>query len=647
MKMKLLVGVFFVFLQVRGCFPSCFIVGSTANCASMNLHRIPHLPPNITHLYLGMNHISELNATSLSGLEELQELDLTGQHLPLVIGNNSFIGQQHLRKLQLGLNRGVQLEPLAFAGLSGLKSLDLQYCSLRESILEGDFLEPLHALESLELSGNQLKRLKPSMFFTNMTNLSVLKLKLNRIDKICESDLAAFQGKQFSNLDLNSVLLLDMSREGFDWQNCGNPFRGMSFDTLDLSYNWFSIFELQQFFSAIKGTKISHLKLSGPIGKGLSFNNLPDPDRNTFEGLKNSSIHVLNLSKNRIFALQPEVFSPLEEVAIIDISSNRVNQIHRNAFAGLQGHLVMLNLSLNLLGEIYSHTFASLTHLRGLDLSYNHIGALGYNSFSGLPNLKFLFLTGNSLKDLGFPASLPRLDYLLLNDNKLTPSSVFSLTHFASNSMHVNIADNRLTNLGDVFTLLTQLKRLKNLLYGGNTIEFCTLGGQVSATQLNHLEVLDLHSSSLQTIWSQGRCLNLFDNLRHVLGLNLSSNALHTLPRGVFKGLTSLLELDLSSNALTYLEPYVLPKSLKVLFLSNNFIASPDPAAFHSLSFLDLQSNRFHCDQNLESFLTWMETTNVTLMGRVEEFRCEFPSSLYQVPLVDYAVQVQKNETSF
>ncbi|XP_034555177.1 toll-like receptor 5 isoform X2 [Notolabrus celidotus] len=590
-----------------------------------------------------MNHINEINATSLSGLDKLQELDLGGQSLSLVIRNNSFIRQKRLRKLVLGFNLGLQLEPLAFAGLSGLQSLQLDYCSLQESILEENFLEPLRALESLDLFGNQLQRLKPSKFFTNMTSLKVFNLQLNKINKICEPDLAAFQGKDFSYLNLNSVHLKDMSGDGFDWKKCGNPFRGMSFKTLDLSYNGFSIFESKQFFRAIEGTKISHLKLSGPMGRGFSFNNLPDPDRTTFEGLKNSSIHKLDLSKNRIFALHQEVFSPLKEVTIIDISHNRVNQIHRNAFMGLQGHLVMLNLSHNLLGEIYSHTFASLRNLRVLDLSYNHIGALGHGSFSGLPNLKALFLTGNSLRDLGFPASLPRLDYLLLNDNKLSPSSVSSLPRFASNSMHVNIEDNRLTNLGDVFTLLTQLKDLKNLFYGGNKIKFCTLGRQVSSTWVNNLKVLDLHSSSLRTIWSQGRCLNLFDNLGHMLGLNLSFNALDSLPPGVFKGLTSIWELDLSSNALTYLQPDVLPKSLKLLHLSNNFIASPDPDAFHSLSFLNLQSNRFHCDQNLESFLTWLRTTNITFMSQVEEFRCEFPSGLNKVPLLDYAVQVNKD----
>ncbi|XP_054474285.1 toll-like receptor 5 [Anoplopoma fimbria] len=635
--LSLQVVVVSVFLQVPGCFPSCLIFGSVANCGSQKLRWVPPLPPHITHLYLEMNHIHEINSTSLSGLEDLQELDLGRQHVPLVIRNNAFSGQRRLRGLVLGFNVGLRLEPQAFVGLSGLQNLYLDYCSLQDSILMENYLEPLSSLETLDLFGNKIKRLQPSMFFRNITNLKDLNLKLNPIDKICESDLVGFQGKDFKVLNLNSVHLKAMFNEKFDRQECGNPFRGMSFQTLDMSHNGFSVGKSKQFFTAIKGTKISHLKLSGHMGKGFSFSNLPDPDRSTFAGLNDSSVIILDLSKNRIFALQQGVFSPLKEVAIIDLSQNKVNQIHRHAFEGLQGHLRKLNLSHNLLGEIHSYTFASLANLRVLDLSYNHIGALGHGSFSGLPQLKSLILTGNSLRDLGFPSSLPSLDYLLLNDNRLTQLSVSSLSRFAGNIIHLDIQDNRLTNIGDVYMFLTKLKRLQNLFYGGNTIRWCTL--RVSAVGLNNVKALDLHSSSLQTMWSQGRCLNLFDNLGHVIGLNLSFNAVQSLPQGLFKGLTSVVEMDLSSNSLTYLPSDIFPKSLKALHLSNNFIASPDPAAFRSLSFLDLKMNRFRCDSDLKSFLTWLNKTNVTLLSPVEELRCEFPSGFYNVPLLDFSAR--------
>ncbi|CAN9507977.1 unnamed protein product [Ophioblennius macclurei] len=625
-----------VFLQVPGCVQSCLITGSVASCGGQRLRSVPPLPRHITHLYLQMNHIAEINSTSLAGLEELEELDLGGQLVPLLIRNRAFGGQRRLRRLTLGLNVGLRLEPHAFEGLSGLQDLYLDYCSLNDSILSSSYLEPLSALQTLDLFGNQITKLQPSLFFANMTDLKFLNLKLNKFDKICESDLVGFRGKHFTVLNMNSVRLKEMSNGSFDWQQCGNPFRGMSFEMLDLSYTGLNIGQMRQFFRAIEGTNITQLKLSGYIGKGFSFSNLPDPDHTTFEGLRNSSVLSLDLSKNRIFALQREVFSALGDVAILDVSKNKVNQIRRGAFKGLQAHLKMLDLSHNLLGEIYSHTFASLTNLQVLDLSHNHIAALGYGSFGGLPHLRALYLSGNALRDVGHPAALPSLTHLTLNDNKLT--SVRGVARFARNTEHLDIENNKLTNLEDFYSLVMQMRHLQHLLHGGNAIQWCTPGGQIG---LNKLQLLDLHSSSLQSLWVQGRCLNLFDDLGHLVGVNLSSNALRSLPPGIFKGLTSLVELDLSSNALTHLRSDVFPQSLRRLHLADNFIASPDPASFRSLSYLDLKMNRFQCDSNLRSFLTWLNQTNVTLSSPAQELRCEFPFRFQNVALLDY-----NNQTS-
>lgn len=584
-----------------------------------------------------MNRIAEINASSLSGLEQLQVLDLGSQMVPLVIRNEAFGGLRHLRSLVLGSNRGLQLEPRAFAGLSGVEVLHLDYCSLNDSILTERYLEPLTSLESLNLLGNKIKRIRPSAFFANMTKLKFINLRLNRIDSICEPDLESFQGKHFSALDVSSGRFLGLSSKGFDWETCGKPFKGMSFHTLDLSHNGFNAARSQQLLRALQGTKISHLKLAGYQGKGLSFNNLPDPDNSTFQGLGNSSLLTLDLSQGRIFALRRGVFRWLTVATVIDVSQNRVNQIHRNAFEGLEGRLKTLNLSHNLLGEVYAHTFASLTHLKVLDLSHNHIGVLGYGAFRGLPHLEALVLTGNSLSSLGFPSPLPKLQYLHLGGNKLWSAS--GLAQFARNIKYLNIEENHLTNLEDVHVFLDRLRELQILLYGGNRVRWCGLSQNASAAAWNKLQLLDLHGGSLQALWAQGQCLNLLDGLGHVAHLNLSSNQLQSLPRGVFQGLATVVTMDLSSNALTYLQPGALPRSLRKLDLSNNFLAAPEPAAFRSLSHLDLRSNRFHCTRNLRGFLTWLNRTEVTFLSPLHQLRCEFPLGWYKVPLLEYAAQ--------
>uniref|UniRef100_A0A3Q1CFC2 Toll-like receptor 5 n=1 Tax=Amphiprion ocellaris TaxID=80972 RepID=A0A3Q1CFC2_AMPOC len=452
------------YLQVATCYRSCILNGQRALCSGQWFYQVPALPPNITHLFLDRNYIRELSSASLEDFAELQDLDLGNQKVKLVIRNNGFLQQRNMTRLVLGFNIGLQLEPRAFAGLDNLQSLFLDHCRLTDAILTNSFLQPLRFLETLDLFGNRIMRLQPGLFFSNLTRFTQLNLKLNQIEKFCEGDLVGFKGKYFQYLNLTSNKLFRTPSE--DWFSCGNPFKGIAFNILDLSYNGLNKKQITQFFKAIQGTQIAHLKYSGPIGKGFSHENIPDPDESTFEGLNRSAISILDLSKNFIFCLQKAVFSPLKD-------------INPNAFDGLQGHLRMLNLSFNLLV---------------LDLSYNHIGVLGDDAFSKLPRLRGLFLTGNSLRGLGLPAMLPNLEYLTLGDNKL--SSIYNLITLGSSSTYVDVSDNRLTDMEDVYVILTHFKRLQKLFFGGNFIKWCTLSKNIMMPQNNSLEVLDLHDSS-------------------------------------------------------------------------------------------------------------------------------------------------------
>lgn len=550
----------------------------------------------------------------------------------LIIRNNAFLRQRKLTRLVLSQHTvGLQLEPRAFAGLFNLQKLFLDSSNLTDTILSENYMEPLLSLEMLDLSYNKIVRLQPGIFFSKLRKFAVLKLKLNRIEMLCEEDLVGFRGKYFALLDLHSNRLGKMFDKGFDRESCGNPFTGIAFNTLNIPSNGFNLATLKQFFKVIGGTQISHLKVSEGLGKDFSHSNFHDPDESTFEGLVNSSINTLDLSGNRIFALHRDIFCSLKDAAIIDISGNKINQIDRNAFNGLQEHLRMLNLSFNLLGEIRSYTFNSLTELRVLDLSQNHIGVLGYEAFNGLPNLRGLFLTGNLLRNLGFPVPLPKLELLLLGDNRLV--SIYGISEFAKSSIHVDIANNRLKNLDDVFEIVTNFKNLQNLFFSGNLIKFCTLS---PVPYNNSLQVLDLHDSFLEALWAQGKCLNLFDHFRSLLGLNISHNSITTLPQKIFRGLSSIREIDLSFNYLTDLQTDVFPDSLKILHITNNFIGHPHPRSFLSLAALDLAENWFHCDCNLESFLSWVTVTNVSLLSPVKEFRCALPSDLYNLSLNNY-----------
>lgn len=625
-------------MQVSTCHQSCTLHGLVASCSAQNHKWVPSLPSNITHLYLDMNDIREINRTSLRSYNQLQRLDLGMQKLQIIIRSNAFLRQGKLTELILGANRGLQLEPRAFAGLFRLKRLYVDYCNLGDSFLEGSHLEPLLSLETLDLSGNNMERLRPGPFFSKLTHFKELNLRENPIRRLCEADLAAFRGKHLVSLNLKFNPLSDMAKSHFDWGTCGNPFRNIRLGTLDISSIGLNLNAIHRLFKAMQGSPVAHIILSHVFGKGFSHSNLPDPDESTFEGLANSTVETLDLSKNRIFALQKAVFSPLSEAKIISLSQNNINEIYRNAFNGLQNNLKLLNLSYNLLGEVFSHTFMNLTNLVMLDLSHNHIGVLGYRSFSDLPNLRYLALTGNSLRRLGSPETLPSLEYLLLNDNLI--NTIYKVKDLAPNTIHLDISGNKLTNMEDVYSLVSDLERINNLFFGGNTILFCTLNKKYYISPNNSLAVLDLHGSSLAMLWTKGQCLNLFDDLQHLLALNLSLNFLSSLPEGIFAGLTSVIELDLSFNALTYLRPNMFPATLRNLDLSQNFLAAPDPVNFHSLTSLSLKGNHFRCDCHLESFLKWLNVTNVALEGQ-PQYRCAFPADLFGVSLQNYSSKVE------
>lgn len=628
--------------QVSACYQSCTLHLLIANCAFQDHLWVPVLPPNVTHLFLNTNRIGEINSTSLSAYQQLEKLDLGHQKVVLVIRNEAFLRQRKLRVLVLGFNLGLRLEPRAFAGLFRLQQLLLDYCNLTDSVLAGSYLEPLLSLRQLDLYGNRISALRPGRFFSKLTYFTELNLKLNPIERLCESDLVGFQGKHFGFLSLHSTQINRMMNATFDWEKCGNPFRRISFGTLDMSRHGFDLKTLRRFFKAIQGTLIERLILYGHIGGDFSHKNLPDPEEETFQGLANSEIQTLDLSGNRIFALKRAVFRPLGNMVILDISRNRINQIQTSAFDGLQAHLRLLNLSSNLLGEIYAHTFSSLAELRVLDLSHNHIGALGSQAFRGLPKLRGLFLTGNSLRNLGFPAALPGLELLLLGDNKL--NALHGVADLAGNITHLDVRDNRLSDLSDLRLLLSRFHRLRELMFGGNFIKWCGLDGDPPVPRNATLVVLDLHDSSLQTIWTRGQCLRLFHHLEHLRGLNLSFNSLETLPRGVFSGLSSLQEIDLSFNALTYLPSEVFPAALSLLHIAGNFLASPQPGIFRTLDFLDLEGNRFHCDCHLEAFLAWLNVTRVRHLSPVAEYACAFPAALQHLPLLNYSRRVEPCE---
>ncbi|XP_030626731.1 toll-like receptor 5 [Chanos chanos] len=633
----LILSGFLICQQVAKCNPGCIIQGHDAYCSAKSLTQVPVLPLYITYADLSQNFISEVHQKSFIGLEGLQMLNLGFQKVRgLVIKNNAFSKLYNLTYLHLGSNIRLHIESGAFNGLSNLQSLVLLRSGLNDSILSGNYLRPLVSLESLQLFGNDIHKIQPAQFFLNFSKFHILDLSLNWVPSVCETDLSGFQGKHFSLLKLSSIHLTDMRHPAFNWVQCGNPFRNISMEVLDLSLNGFSADMARPFFKAISGTKIQHLILrSSAMGKSFGYSNLPDPDKYTFQGLRESSIKSLDLSKTFILSLQSSLFSALGELEILSLAEGKINKMERNAFLGMT-NLLSLNLSYNLLGEIYSETFENLPNLLVLDLSYNHIGVMAPDSFSQLSNLVRLDLRGNALR-YADTFTLPNLKVVRLDDNKITTLNLHS--HITNNITVIQLDSNRLSNLQDLYEILATSPDVEEIYVADNHFLWCTHDENNLVLTSNKLKVLDMRKTGLSNVWIQEKCLNMFGNLSHVLYLFLNQNALKSLPKAIFKGLISLHYLDLSLNYLTYLPPDIFPKSLKAVNLAHNSLGSPDPNIFTTLSLIDLSNNLFICDCHLKEFLMWMNDTNVTFFRPVNELTCEFPEALHGVPLTEYNIE--------
>ncbi|XP_062981660.1 toll-like receptor 5 [Elgaria multicarinata webbii] len=584
-----------------------------------NLTWVPLVPETVVLLSLDFNYIQEVNATSFPYRERLKILSLGTQFAsPVTLRRGAFWNVPNLIQLDLADNKMLVLDQGAFVGLVNLQNLLLYANGLDESILEGAYLRDLVSLQYLDLRFNLITRLRPHPLFYNMKFLDVLSLKLNPIKTICEGDLDSFRGKRFTLLDLNSNHLY--TEHPVDWATCGNPLKNILIDVLDVGNNGWDVATTQQFCAAIQGTPLLSLKVSsGSIGLSFGFNNLQDPDNYTFAGLARSGLLELNISHSFIFSLNPYVFQYLADLKFLDLNSNNINQIQKEAFFGLQS-LERLYLSDNLLGELLAYSFKGLHNLIYLDLQHNHIGVIQEGTFEHLPRLQEVYLRDNALKVI---RSLPNLNYAFLGDNRLSSTGTNRIT--AINATNLDLEGNRLGNLGDLYELL-RIPDVQFIFLRNNHFSYCYKYNDVANN--SQLRYLDLGDNMLSLVWQRGLCLDVFKALSKLETLHLDNNYLSLLPEGIFSGLVSLNRLNLASNQLNYISHSAFPPSLRNLSLSFNQLFHPDPQLFTTLDYLNISYNHFYCNCHLNNLIVWLNQTNVTLAGSPDEMFCFGPPEL-------------------
>lgn len=319
---------------------------------------------------------------------------------------------------------------------------------------------------------------------------------------------------------------------------------------------------------------------------------LSDVSAKAFQGL--SSLFEVNLSYNQLFLIHAETFTnnsnlhrlklsgnPMQLTQLLhtsqpyllrsdsltefDLSNCQLSVILPKTFSKLP-NLVFVNLASNMLRNISKDLFESVSFLEDLDLSYNHIEKLDQNVFKQNEELSVLKLRGNRIEALN-GLNVPRLEELDLSFCKLRLLMKESVEGMPRLTV-LNVSNNEIDVISDdSFTGLSELKRLdlsynkligplpNDMFINNQELELLSLSGNHELGVLVE-EPGFLRNHLLMQKLEIADCglttltASQFQGMDNLNVLNVSNNMIRKLNNSVFRNLKYLNVLDLSNNQL-------------------------------------------------------------------------------------------------
>uniref|UniRef100_A0A914WP89 Ig-like domain-containing protein n=1 Tax=Plectus sambesii TaxID=2011161 RepID=A0A914WP89_9BILA len=152
----------------------------------------------------------------------------------------------------------------------------------------------------------------------------------------------------------------------------------------------------------------------------LSDNNFTDLSaKNYFYDRNVHHVSWLLLARCNIEHLGPGVFAFMNILERLDLTQNKISALQRGVFTGLSG-LQRLILGGNEITELAPKVFEGATRVEEIDLSNNMISFISEDAFDGLLNLRSIDLSNNSLyiAPISPFQRVPRLQLLQLQNNR-------------------------------------------------------------------------------------------------------------------------------------------------------------------------------------------------------------------------------------
>uniref|UniRef100_A0A1Y1LTR4 LRRCT domain-containing protein n=1 Tax=Photinus pyralis TaxID=7054 RepID=A0A1Y1LTR4_PHOPY len=408
------------------------------NHLSFELSRVPTISvslfanfTNITHLYMNATHVEEIQQGGFNGLGKLKVLELANNKLTEI-------------------SRGI------LNHLTNLQILNASHNHI--DLIESNAFMGLLNLEELILSYNNIKVLHPNTF-PHFQFILVIDLSHNMIIELPES---AFQNNSQYQDDLFDPMKLDLSHNNI--QSINTTYIPIPLISLSLYNNNLTEFEF--------------LNLDFLHYLSLGSNNLSNISE-VYELLT-----YLDLSRNRICDLDPQLLKESKFLTVLDLSSNFIQKLPDDIFISLT---VLRNLSLdnNKLEHIPIGCFHSLSALQFLNVSGNRISEFDYGTFSGLSSLITLDISNNTLTYLYETTFHPllALESLRLDHNFITTFDPYYFTEHLKVLNNVSLNFN-LWNCKSLLNIFTALKSKSVKVFYGEEKRLLNIHG-IACTKQN------------------------------------------------------------------------------------------------------------------------------------------------------------------
>lgn len=344
-------------------------------------------------LSLANNEISMLADKAFGNLKMLRRINLNSNKIVALPSELFQDAAGSVQEIYLRNNSITALSPNLFANLEQLLTLDLSQNQISSMWLNKGTFSGLIRLVLLNLSQNKIHSLNEEMF-ADLYSLQILNLRFNQIENLPANTFSTMPNLHTLLLSNNKIKYLD-----------GYSLNGLFvLSLLSLDNNQLTGIHPEAFRNC---SSLQDLNLNGNQMKAVPL------------ALKDMRfLHTVDLGENQIISIDEYMFRGMDNLYGLRLIGNQLRNLSKSAFRDLP-KLQILNLAKNQIDYIEPGTFEMVKNIQAIRLDGNRLRAFGH-LFKGMPNLLWLNMSDNQLREFDYSQIPTNLQWLDLHKNELT-----------------------------------------------------------------------------------------------------------------------------------------------------------------------------------------------------------------------------------